>query len=284
MQAEWTIKSLLEWTTQHFHQNNIPQARLEAEVLLARVLQVDRVYLYVHYQQPVDKREREIFKGYIQRRRAGEPSAYITGVREFMSLEFHVSRHVLIPRPETELLVETALLMAGNRENIRVCDVGTGSGAVAVSMAHYCPGARVWAGDISQDALNVARGNAERHGVRVEFRCGDLLTPFHDEKPFDLILANLPYIPQEEYEDLPVGVKEYEPPQALLAFGDGLDLYRRLLPQALSSLKDQGCILMEIGCRQGVNALDLLQGWDDVELKQDLAGRNRLVAARKRGR
>ncbi|HWP98371.1 MAG TPA: peptide chain release factor N(5)-glutamine methyltransferase [Syntrophomonadaceae bacterium] len=284
MQAEWTIKSLLEWTTQYFHQNDIPQARLEAEVLLARVLHVDRVYLYVHYQQPVDKRERETFKEYIQRRRAGEPSAYITGVREFMSLEFQVSRHVLIPRPETELLVETALLMVGNKEDVRVCDVGTGSGAVAVSMAYYCPGARVWAGDVSQAALDIARGNAERHDVRVEFRCGDLLSPFQGEEPFDLILANLPYIPQEEYADLPVGVKDYEPSQALLASGDGLDLYRRLLPQALNGLKDQGCILMEIGCRQGVNAMDLMAGWDNVELIQDLAGRDRLVAARKRER
>lgn len=280
MQPEWTIKSLLEWTTRYFKQNSIPQARLEAEILLARVLQVDRVYLYVHYPQPVDRRERETFKEYIRRRRQGEPSAYITGVKEFMSLEFHVSPDVLIPRPETELLVETALQLIRGRDDIRVCDVGTGSGALAVCLARYCRGARVLAGDISEPALKLAGSNARRHNVEVDFRCGDLMSPFQGEEPFDLVLANLPYIPLEEYRTLPRGIKDYEPQQALLASGDGLDIYRRLLPQARAGLKNQGCILMEIGCQQGAAALEMMRDWNEVELIRDLAGRDRLIKGR----
>lgn len=281
MQARWTVKSLLEWTTDYFKSKNITQARLEAEVLLARVLQKDRVYLYVHYLQPVGREERELFRSYIQRRISGEPIAYITGRREFMSLEFVVNSDVLIPRPETELLVENALeLLKGCREP-RICEIGTGSGAIAISLAHYMPRAVIMAGDISSAALAVARENANRLNVNVEFRVGNLLEPFQAEMPFDMILANLPYIPEEEFHALPEGVKNFEPSSALLAPGDGLDFYRRLVLQAMPLLKEQGYIIFEIGEKQGAAARNVVGGFDEVQLICDLAGRDRLIIARK---
>lgn len=272
---------MLEWTTAYFQEKNITQARLEAEVLLARVLQVDRVYLYVHYSQPVDRQERELFKAHIKRRLAGEPIAYITGVKEFMSLEFSLSPEVLIPRPETELLVETALDLIRRQERPRVCEVGTGSGAIAVSLAHYCSRAQIMAGDISAAALSVAVDNARRWEASVDFRCGSLLEPFSQELPFDLIVANLPYISPEEYVHLPDEIKLYEPELALLAPGDGLDIYRSLKPQALALLKPDGCILLEIGAGQGTAARAMMEGFTEVEILKDMAGRDRLIKARK---
>lgn len=280
-QVQWTIKSLLEWTTAYFNQKNIAQARLEAEVLLARVLEVDRVYLYVHYSQPVGKKERELFKTNIKRRLTGEPLAYITGVKEFMSLEFALGPDVLIPRPETELLVETALELLKPNEQPRICEVGTGSGAIAVSLALYCPRAQVWAGDISDAALAIARNNARRLDAIIDFRYGSLLEPFAMEQPFDLIVANLPYISMEEYADLPDEVKLFEPQLALLAPGDGLDLYRDLKLQAPDLLKPDGCILWEIGAGQGEAARAMMEGFAQVEIIKDLAGRDRLLKARK---
>ncbi|MEQ8173784.1 MAG: peptide chain release factor N(5)-glutamine methyltransferase [Syntrophomonadaceae bacterium] len=280
-QVQWTIKSLLEWTTAYFIKKNIAQARLEAEVLLARVLEVDRVYLYVHYSQPVGKEERELYKTNIKRRLAGEPIAYITGVKEFMSLEFALDPEVLIPRPETELLVETALELVKLNESPLICEVGTGSGAIAVSLSHYCPRAQIWAGDISDAALSIASNNARRLEAKVDFRCGSLLEPFAMEQPFDLIVANLPYIPMEEYAVLPDEIRLFEPQLALLAPGDGLGLYRNLKPQAVELLKPDGYILWEIGAGQGDAARDMMEGFAHVEIIKDLAGRDRLLKARK---
>lgn len=280
-QVQWTIQSLLEWTTAYFNQKNIAQARLEAEVLLARVLNVDRVYLYVHYSQPVDRQERELYKTSIKRRLTGEPIAYITGVKEFMSLEFTLSREVLIPRPETELLVETALELIKLHEKPRICEVGTGSGAIAVSLARYCSRAQIWAGDISDAALSIASNNARRLEASVEFRCGSLLEPFAMEQPFDLIVANLPYISPGEYAGLPDEIKLFEPQLALLAPGDGLDVYRDLKPRAMELLKPDGYILWEIGASQGDAAREMMEGFAEVEILKDLAGRDRLIKARK---
>lgn len=272
---------MLEWTTAYFNEKNIAQARLEAEVLLARVLEVDRVYLYVHYSQPVGGQERELFKTNIKRRLTGEPIAYIIGVKEFMSLEFALSPDVLIPRPETELLVETALDLIKLHERPRICEVGTGSGAIAVSLAHYCSRAEILAGDISEAALSIASSNAKRWKVSVDFRHGSLLEPFSKEPPFDLIVANLPYVSPEEYADLPDEIKLYEPELALLASGDGLDIYRDLKPQSRTLLKPDGYILLEIGAGQGAAARAMMEGFAEVEIIKDLAGRDRLLKSRK---
>ncbi len=281
MQTQWTIKSLLEWTTEYFRNKDISQARLEAEVLLARVLQKDRVYLYVHYLQPVGREERDLFRSYIQRRSAGEPIAYIIGSKEFMSLEFLVNHDVLIPRPETELLVENALQLLKSYPRPRICEVGTGSGAIAVSISHYCPAALVLAGDIYPAALQVAQENAARLNVNIDFREGNLLEPFNQEEPFDMIVANLPYITEEEYDVLPHSVKTFEPSIALKGPGDGLELYRQLYSQMLPMLDTNGYILFEIGEKQGAAAREIFEELEELEIIKDLAGKERLVKARK---
>lgn len=281
MVRNWTIKDVLEWTTRYFADKGIQEPRLEAEVLLAGVLGKDRVYLYAHYDIPLNQEERNGYKEFISRRVGREPVAYITGHREFMSLDFEVSRDVLIPRPETELLVETALELASHTRINRICDVGTGSGVIAVSIAHYLPGLDISATDISESALAIARGNADRHGVQVTFLRGDLLSPLQEELKFDLITANLPYVAPEKYAQLEPEVKDYEPMLALVAAGDGLDLYRRLAPQCLDLLAPGGYTLWEIDPEQTPYLPAIMTGFDKVEIIKDLTGRNRLVKARK---
>jgi release factor glutamine methyltransferase len=279
---KWTIKQLLEWTTNYFREKNIKEARLEAEILLARILDKNRVYLYANYDAPVNKDERAVYREFIKRRSKKEPLAYITGSKEFMSLEFTVNPAVLIPRPETELLVETGLDILKDKPGATICDTGTGSGAIAISLAYYLPSAQVFATDISRAALDTARDNANQHQVKIQLREGDLLSPFLAEKNyFDLIVANLPYIPLEEYRTLESGIRNYEPQTALLAPGDGLDIYRRLLPQASLLLKEGAHILLEIGSNQGQAARQMMSGFEEVEIIQDLAGHDRVIWARK---
>ncbi|MGI6452821.1 MAG: peptide chain release factor N(5)-glutamine methyltransferase [Syntrophomonadaceae bacterium] len=286
MREQWRIKELLEWTTDYFREKKVAEPRLEAEILLARVLDSSRVYLYSHFDRPVNREEREKFREFIKRRARGEPTAYIVGSKEFMSLDFLVSDAILIPRPETELLVEQAIALAPtlDRGNLRICDVGTGSGAIAISLGVYLKGASIIAIDNSIDALDIARKNATRHSVEIEFLQGDLLEPVKAGKPFDMITANLPYISPEEFERLEPSVAKYEPVSALLAPGDGLDLYRRLLPQAIKLLKPGGYLLMEIGYEQGAAALQMFDSRREfvrVYMEQDLAGRDRLIIAQK---
>ncbi|ABI69685.1 peptide chain release factor N(5)-glutamine methyltransferase [Syntrophomonas wolfei] len=281
MQQQWLIKELMDWTTRFFADRGLEEPRLEAEVLLAHVLLQNRVYLYTHFDKPVNQEERQQYREVIKRRIKGEPLAYIVGHKEFMSLEFKLNQAVLIPRPETELLVEEALEIAEGKEGLRICDVGTGSGAIAVSLAFYVPTAQVYATDISADALEKARENATRHGVAITFYQGDLLFPLLNEEPFDIIVANLPYIGSKEFILLDSGVKDYEPALALLAPGDGLDLYRRLLPQAAALLAPEGCLLLEIGHEQGSRAREMMQGWGETEIIKDLAGRDRLLKSRR---
>ena len=281
MQQQWLIKELIDWTTRFFADRGLKEPRLEAEILLAHVLSQNRVYLYTNYEQPVNREERGEYRELIKRRIKGEPLAYIVEQKEFMSLEFKLDQSVLIPRPETELLVEETLEIAQGKEGLRICDVGTGCGAIAVSLAVYLPAACVYASDISPAALEKARENAMRHGVDIVFSYGDLLTPLLKEEPFDIITANLPYISEREFLELDLGVRDYEPALALLAPGDGLDIYRRLLPQANNLLTPGGHLLMEIGHEHGRDARDMMRDWGKTEIIKDLAGRDRLVKAQR---
>ncbi len=281
MRQQWLIRELINWTTRYFTERGLQEPRLETEVLLAHALLQSRVYLYTHFDKPINQEERRQFRELIKRRIKGEPLAYIVGHKEFMSLDFKIDRSVLIPRPETELLVEEALEIARERQGLRICDVGTGSGAIAVSLAFYLPGAQIYASDISADALGKAHENAIQHGVAITFSQGDLLFPFLGEKPFDVIAANLPYINKEEYQKLDSGIKNFEPASALLSPGDGLDIYRRLLPQAEVLLHPEGYLLLEIGHKQGRGAWEMMRGWKEKEIIKDLAGRDRLLKARR---
>lgn len=263
----------------------ISSPRVDAEVLLGFVLGCDRLALYREPRREVAAGEAARFEELVARRAAGEPVAYLTGEKEFMGLGFAVTPAVLIPRPETELLVETAVTLLRGVAAPVVADVGTGSGAVAVSLAVLLPAARVFAVDISTAALTVARENACRHRVadRVVFCAGDLLEPFAgNESFFDLIVANLPYVPSEEVAKLPRPVRR-EPVLALDGGADGLALYRRLVSQARPLLKPGGHLLFEIGSGQGAAALGLLPPAWEANVVQDLAGRDRLVVARYRG-
>lgn len=280
MSQDWTIKDLIAWTTRYFQKQGLAAARLEAEILLAYALEENRVFLYTNFDAPVNQQERERFRRLIQRRIRREPLAYITGEKEFMSLSFEVSPEVLIPRPETELLVETAIALCTGDCN-HICDVGTGSGAIAVSLAHYLASARVTAVDISVAALQIARRNAARHGVDIDFQMSNLLDEIDPVLKFDLIVANLPYIPESQYECLDPEIRLYEPRRALLAGGDGLDICRRLLPQAIEHLNDGGRLLLEIGADQGQAALDSAQSYGTSRIVTDLAGKDRLIIMEK---
>lgn len=258
------------------------QPRLEAELLLTALLGCNRATLLAHLDAPLPPMAATIYRSWVQRRAAGEPLPYITGHIEFFGLEFTVTPAVLIPRPETELLVETALAHAGPAP--RIADVGTGSGCIIVTLARHLPQARCYAVDLSAAALEVARLNAARHGVaeRIRFLEGDLLAPLPE--PVDLIVSNPPYVAESEWETLPVSVRR-EPALALLGGEEGLDAVRRLLAQAPASLRPGGMLLMEIGEQQGAAALALARATfpaAECRLLQDLAGKDRVLWVRGR--
>jgi len=278
-----TIKSAVRTARELFKQHGVETPSLDAEVLLSHVTGLDRAGLYRRWESFLAKEEEARFFALAGRRLSGEPVAYLTGCKEFMGLEFKVDPRVLIPRPETELLVETALKILPPAPVI--IDVGTGSGAIAVSLAFYRPQAVVYACDLSPEALAVARSNAARHGVaeRVFFFRGDLLKSLAGRLPAggaDLIAANLPYVAKEDLPGLPREVRLFEPLLSLDGGADGLEPYRRLVPEAPGFLKQGGYLLLEIGCGQGRGMAGLLERpqWETVVLK-DPAGRDRLVVA-----
>lgn len=230
------------------------EAEIEAEVLLRHAIDPDagitKAHLYARYADRIDAQVGQRFEELITRRLAREPSAYITRRREFYGLEFKVTPDVLIPRPETEMLVEAAIKLARvepQRTRLRIADIGTGSGALAVTLAKFLPHAEVYATDVSRAALGVGAENARRHGVerRIAFRAGHLLTPLHDY--VDLIVANLPYVTTEDWRQLEPELREHEPRLALDGGDDGLDLIRDLLRQAPRYLRPGCHVLLEIG-------------------------------------
>jgi len=263
------------------------EARLEAEILLGYALGLDRAGLYARLQEPLPAEELDAYEALLARRLAGEPVAYITRQREFYGLPFYVDRRVLIPRPETELLVERALLLcrrtAGDQaagKRLCLADVGCGSGCIAIALAIHLPGALIYAVDISPDALAVTTLNARRHGVagRVIPLEGDLLTPVPE--PLDLIVANLPYVSRSHLASLPRSITAYEPLSALDGGADGLELIRRLLPQAGKHLHQGGAILLEIGSDQAeaVRSLALeIFPRACINLYHDLSGHPRVL-------
>lgn len=275
------IKTALAEARALLHQNNIEQPRLDAEVLLCHVLNCTRVTLLAYPERLLSDTEQQQYQQLMAQRAAGQPVAYLVGSKEFMGLDFTVTPATLIPRPDTELMVETALQLLKDNPHPKLVDVGTGSGAVAVSLAHFVPSLQVTAVDISADALAVAQQNATQHQVhqRMEFILGNLLTPLlaQDTDPVDIITANLPYVPSGDIPGLSREV-HCEPTLALDGGPDGLDLYRILLPQAETLLKPGGHLLIEIGPGQGAAALALFTNprWQ-AQLYHDLAGRERLV-------
>lgn len=274
----WTILKVLQWTQKRFAERGLRTPRLDAEVLLAHLLRRDRVSLYTHFDQPLAKEELGAFRELIKRRLGGEPVAYLVGKQEFWSLSFAVDPRVLIPRPETEGLVEAVLSLLAGRAAPTVADIGTGSGAIAVAVAHERPDARVLAVDRSAEALAVARENALAHGAAVEFLEGDLLAPLSGRGPFDVIASNPPYIAEGDFPSLPPEVRR-EPRGALLSGPDGLDAIRRLVADAKSLLAPGGALALEVGAGQAQAVASLLTagGYLAIEAKKDLAGIERVV-------
>lgn len=283
-EKQWTVLEILQWTTTYFQEKGVQSPRLTAEVLLAHTLQQDRLYLYVHYDQPLEPEERKRFKTLLLHRTQGVPTQYLTGVQEFWSLGFRVTPAVLIPRPETEHLVETTLELARPMPKPSILDLGTGSGIIAISLKREMPQANLYASDVSDAALLIARENASSllpDGRQVTFCQGDLFAPF-PEMSFDLIVSNPPYISESDYAALASEVRDHEPKLALYAGKDGLDIYRRLIAEAHSYLTPQGYILVEIGYGQkdAVAQIFEQQHFHVERIVKDYAGIERVIAAR----
>ncbi len=257
---------------------------MDAELLLCHLLNRNRAWLIANRDAGLSPPQAQTFQDFLVRRLAGEPIQYILGETEFYGLPFRVTPDVLIPRPETEHLVEKVLALANNFERPRIVDIGTGSGAIPIALAHSLPDAEIAAVDFSQAALAIACENATRNGLaeRIRFLEGDLLAPVAEQR-FDIVASNPPYIPEADRASLAVEVRDYEPALALFAGEDGLDLYRRLIPAAFAVLVSSGFIVLEIGCGQAQDIQQLLNasGFRNVEFTPDLQGILRVASAQR---
>jgi len=258
-------------------------ARRDAVTMLAHLLESDRAWLLAHPEEELTAAQLRALVAMTERRAEREPLQYITGVQEFFGLSLRITPATLIPRPETEHLVEAVLAWAAAQlsesPKLKVLDVGTGSGAIAIALAKSLPDAEIVACDVSTAALAVARGNAERLGARVRFVESDLLAAFAEYPLFDVIAANPPYVPDLDGALLQAEVRDHEPHIALFGGADGLDLYRRLIPQAQAALRAGGLLAMELGFGQSEPLAALLGGWKDVRFVEDYAGIPRIVLA-----
>ncbi len=284
----WTYGRLLEWTAKFLAQKGCESPRLDAEVLLSHVLGCPRIALYTRFEEPATEDERARFKELIRKRLEGCPVAYLVGRKEFFSLTFEVGPAVLIPRPDTETLVNECLALAKPLAEPSVIDIGTGSGAIAVVVAKQHKTARVTATEVSPDALAVAQRNAAKHGVaeRVRFLAGDLFEPVGPEERFDFILSNPPYIAHEDMAKLPVGVRDYEPLTALDGGPGGYAVFERLIREAPRHLKPGGWLIVEIGSPQEGPArqrIEAIQGYELAATVKDGSGHPRVLRARWRG-
>ncbi|RLB12649.1 MAG: peptide chain release factor N(5)-glutamine methyltransferase [Deltaproteobacteria bacterium] len=280
-----TIKDILASSTQYLKNKDIDNPRLTAEILLSFVLGVERQTLYINYHKKLDKEVIQNYCSLIQRRIRGEPIQYIIGKKEFWALEFDVSPSVLIPRPETEILVEHAIMAIKDTKGAHILDLGTGSGVIAITMAKELPDAKIWALDISMEAIGVAIHNAKKHGVlnSIRFIRGDLWEPLRCmDLQFHLIVTNPPYIPREDYEQLPKEIKDWEPRIALNGGAGGLSLIKRIIKEAANFLLPNGSIFIEMSPQQVNSAIELLKKtnrFHSVEGITDYSHQLRIVKA-----
>lgn len=289
----WTIKELIKVTTDFLKEKQIESPRLTAEVLLSHLLNINRVTLYLTLDQPLNESEISGYRELIKRRLRREPLQYITGIQEFWSLDFIVGPQVLIPRPESELLIEQAIerlkpAASQGDHSPRILDLGTGCGALATVLAKEIPRSQVWATDVSRTAIDIARINAEKHGVseKIKYIQGDLWQPLRDKDiTFDLIVSNPPYVSTEEYEDLPPEVRSYEPRLALNGREGGFYFIREIIERSPDFLNPGGWLLLEMAPGQTDSALELLECIDTFDKKmriKDYSHRYRVVCAQHR--
>ena len=292
----WTIGRVIAWASADLKARGSRSGRLDAELLLGRALGVERAELFRDPARELTPDEAAAFESLLDRRLGREPVAYILGHRAFRTIDLEVTPDVLIPRPETETLVDVALEVLRDMpiagpdpdDEPLAIDVGTGSGCVALALAAEDPFVRLVATDVEPGALAVARGNAARLGLarRVEFVLSDLFADV-GERPFDLVVSNPPYIPADEYVALEPNVRDFEPRRALYGGVDGLDFYRRLVPGAALLLRPGGTLAVEVGAGQADEVAGVLlasRAYDTPESRDDLAGVPRVVYARRRGR
>jgi len=281
------IKQAVDSAYELFIANDVPSPRLNAELLLTFVLGRPRVFLYAHPERELTEEEEQRYDEVIRERARGCPTQYITGHQEFWGLDLIVSPAVLIPRPETEHVVETALdLMKeyyrADPRRLKVVDVGTGSGCIALALASELTHAEIHGCDISEEALEMARINAARLalGGKVLFRKSDLLAVYGEEK-FDFVISNPPYVGESEADKVQKQVREFEPKVAVFSGQEGMDIYKRLIPQAQEALRPGGWFVTEIGYSEEDKVKELLTGWTEIQTTADLQGIPRVVAARK---
>ena len=285
-----TIRALIAEAAYSLAKGPHPErARFDAEALFLHLARKNvpgrnRAWLVTHWDTPTMPHEGSELNELVERRRAGEPIQYITGETEFYGLPIRVTPDVLIPRPETEHLVEKVIELAAAFSQLRIVDVGCGSGAIAIALAHHLPHAAITAIDLSAPALAVARKNAELNGLtsRISFLQGDLLAPVRDEA-FDIVVSNPPYVPNADRASLAVEVREYEPALALFTEGDGRNIYRRLIPAAFAVLVPGGCLALEFGFGQSSAVAELLTGagFDEIDFVPDLQSIPRVAIARR---
>jgi release factor glutamine methyltransferase len=299
-----TVLETIQKSAEFLSKKGVDSPRLQAELLLAHALKLPRMKLYLNFERQLTQPETDAMREFVKRRGQREPLQHIVGSTSFCGLEIAVNRHVLVPRPETELLAEAGWEFLGKRPTSNVqrptsnqqragsetgaptaLDFGTGSGCIAIALAVKCPAARVWAVDVSSDALAVAKQNAERNGVsdRMEFLCGDGFSALPAELRFDLIVSNPPYIPSAEIASLQPEVRDHDPRGALDGGADGLDFYRLLAEKAARYLKSEGKIMLEFGDGQAEAIQNIFteQKWIVEAVKADYSQRQRILVARR---
>jgi release factor glutamine methyltransferase len=287
----WTVRRLVEWTSAFLERKGVDSPRLAAELLLAHILQLPRIQLYLTHDRQLSPIELSAFRDLVRRAGEHEPVQYLTGTAHFFGLELLVTPDVLIPRADTETLVEAVLhhlklaTDTGIEQALRIADLCTGSGAIALALAKYLPNARVIATEISEAAARMARENARRLGLTdvMDIRTGDLFAPLEGEAPFDIITCNPPYVPTSELAKLDRNVRDHEPRQALDGGPDGLAFHRRLLAEAPRHLLPGGRLFMEMQFDQGDALRELAEqsdDWREVQILRDFAGHQRVLFSR----
>ena len=290
IESTWTILKIIHWATSYFKSNQIDSPRLTIEIFLAHVLGVERIDLYLAFDQPLHAAELTLLKSMIKRRLNREPVAYITGKKEFFGIDFDVSPGVLIPRPETEFLVEEALKFipeSSFSKPISVLDMGTGSGAIIISLSKNRPGHHFFATDISVPALSIAAANAKKLNIKnIHFFAGDWFSPFEQNKPgFDVIVSNPPYIPVNDIVHLAPEITQYEPVLALDGGNDGMNSLRKIIEDAPAYLNPEGMMLLEIGHDQQVKVQQALENSSKLKLEKfikDYGEHERVAVIRKK--
>ncbi len=280
----WRVIDLIQWTTEYFERHNIPNPRLDVELLLGHVLQKSRLQIYLSFDMPVFQEHLLVFRNLIKKRSAHTPVSYLTNHREFMSLDFYVDSRVLIPRPDTEILIE--MVLEQQERPCRLLDIGTGCGAIAISLAVNLLDWEIVATDISAEALDVARQNADKHNCadRITFLQGDLFEAVKEleNTRFDWIVSNPPYVSIKDRSVLAPDVHNYEPEVALFAGVDGLNIIRRIIAEAPEFLNPKGKLVLEIGYNQSRDVQELIESsamYSDCQFIQDYSGIERVVVA-----